>query len=216
MSFEEEYWQKLYDDPDSMDGIGNAQDHLNYIKSVFEIEKIPITSIIEFGFGMGVMLEQLVKFYNPYLVVGIEPSKFIYKKLDQDKFQINESIRLKFQNCDLQDFLEKEQAKRKPRVFDLGVCMSVFQYVDNETLESIIPLMARQCHYLYLTVPTNNELKWQEDELDYHDHYALRRSRSYYQKILRKNFTFVSSRILESKHHFDEAETSFSDLLYRF
>jgi hypothetical protein len=76
--------------------------------------------------------------------------------------------------------------------------------------------MAQKVKYLYLTVPTDKELNAQIEDLEFHDTYAIRRSRSAYQRLLKKHFTFISSRILESKVHFDESTTSFTDLLYRF
>ena len=54
------------------------------------------------------------------------------------------------------------------------------------------------------------------EDLEFKDEYAFRRSRNWYQKELKKHFTFVSSRVLESKVHFKEEDTFFTDLVFRF
>jgi hypothetical protein len=88
--------------------------------------------------------------------------------------------------------------------------------LSDKELKEIIPILAKRIKYLYLTVPTNVELGRQVSELDFKDEYAIHRTREKYQKLLKPHFTFVSARVLESKHHFDEESTVFTDLLYRF
>ena len=60
------------------------------------------------------------------------------------------------------------------------------------------------------------ELARQVEDLDFKDQYATHRTREQYQKLLRPHFTFVSSRVLESKHFYNEETTYFTDLLYRY
>jgi hypothetical protein len=212
--FESEYWKHNYSEPDTMDGIGNAKEHVKYIKSVFDIEHIDISSIIDFGFGYGVMLKKLLKAYIPYKACGIEPSKLAFNKVKEKKIKPVESTNLYLYNEDLKTWCERKDSKRLH--FDLGICMSVFQYIPNKDLDLILSKMAERVKYLYLTVPTDIELDKQIEDLEFHDHYAIRRSRDYYQKKIGKYFTFISSRVLESKVYFDESSSSFTDLLYRF
>jgi pyridoxamine-phosphate oxidase len=60
------------------------------------------------------------------------------------------------------------------------------------------------------------ELERQVEELEFCDQYAYKRSRATYQRLIRKHFTFVSARVLESKFHFKEDNTALTDLLFRF
>ena len=64
MKFEENYWQELYKKPEEMDGVGNAQDHADYLKAFFELEGVKINSMIDFGFGPGVLLKKISKIYH--------------------------------------------------------------------------------------------------------------------------------------------------------
>ena len=105
---------------------------------------------------------------------------------------------------------------KKEKTFDLGLCTSVFQYLSDEELEVVLPVMAKRIRYLYFSVPTNLELKRQVSDLDFKDEYAIHRTREKYLKLLRPHFTFISSRLLESKVHFNEETTHFTDLLFRF
>lgn len=211
--FDKTYWDKNYSDPMSMDGIGNAKEHTKYLESFLKIEHVDISTIVDLGFGYGHLFREMLKTFKPYRAVGIEPSPFAFKKAKPDKLRPVPSTDLKLYEEDLITWC---RTTRKDNKFDLGICTSVFQYLSDKDLKEVIPVLAKRIKFLYLTVPTNVELGRQVSELEFKDEYAIHRSREKYQKLLRPHFTFISSRILESKHHFDEESTHFTDLLYRF
>jgi hypothetical protein len=212
--FSKKYWDENYSKPKEMDGIANAKEHVEYMDLVFRLDFIDIGSIVDFGFGTGHLFKQALKHFIPFKALGIEPSKYVFDKADPKNLKPCASANIKLENIDLKTWALKQGVRSK--VYDLGICTSVLQYLNNEELEVCLPIMAQKVKYLYLTVPTDKELDAQIEDLEFHDTYANRRSRSAYQKILKKHFTFISSRILESKVHFDESSTSFTDLLYRF
>lgn len=211
--FDKTYWDKNYSDPMSMDGIGNAKEHTKYLESFLEIEHVDICTIVDLGFGYGHLFREMLKAFKPYRAVGIEPSPFAFKKVKPDKLRPVSSTKLELFE---EDLLTWTRTKRKDNQFDLGICTSVFQYLTDKELKEVIPVLSKRIKYLYLTVPTNIELGRQISELEFKDEYAIHRSREKYQKLLKPHFTFISSRVLESKHFFDEESTSFTDLLYRF
>jgi len=47
--FDKTYWDKNYSEPMSMDGIGNAKDHVRYLKAFLEVEHVDVSSIIDLG-----------------------------------------------------------------------------------------------------------------------------------------------------------------------
>ncbi len=212
-NFNKTYWDKNYSDPMSMDGIGNAKDHTRYLKSFLEIEHVDIGTIIDLGFGYGHLFREMMKAFIPHTAVGIEPSDYAFKKVKLDKLRPVASTDLKLYQEDLITWC---RTKRKNNEFDLGICTSVFQYLSDKDLKEIIPVLAKRIKYIYLTVPTDIELGRQVSELEFKDEYAIHRTREKYQKLLRPHFTFISARILESKHFFNQDTTSFSDLLYRY
>lgn len=211
--FDKTYWEKNYSDPMSMDGIGNAKEHTRYLKSFLDVEHVQITSIVDFGFGYAHLFREMLKAFIPYKAVGIEPSPYAFKKAKVDKLRPVESTDLKLYEEDLLTWCRTE---RKKNVFDLGICTSVFQYLTDQELKEVLPIISKRVRYLYLTVPTDVELGRQVSELDFKDEYAIHRTREKYQRLLKPHFTIVSSRILESKHFFDEESTLFTDLLYRY
>lgn len=213
IGFGQEYWAQNYEVPEEMDGIGNASEHVLYIKSVFGLEYIDISSIIDFGFGLGHLFEALLSEFKPYKAWGIEPSSYAFEKVAARNISPTPSTKFKLENIDLLTWC---RASQKVKCFDLGVCTSVLQYLTRQELEEVIPIISSRVKYLYLSVPTDKELDRQIEDLDFLDEYAVRRSRLYYQKLLRKNFTFVSSRLLESKNFFNEENTFFTDVLFRF
>ncbi len=212
--FEEEYWKTNYSELEEMDCIGNVKEHANYIKALFELEQIEINSIADFGYGTGHLFKEVLQIYKPYKAYGLEPSKYMFERSSVVDFRPVSSTNLKLENIDLLTWTKSQKQKRKS--YDLGLCNSVFQYISSEDLEEIIPVLSKSVKYLYLTVPTDKELKLQREDLGFNDTYSIKRSRKKYKKLIKPHFTFLSSRLLESKYHFDESNTQFQDLLYRF
>lgn len=210
--FDKTYWDKNYSEPMTMDGIGNAKEHVRYLKSFLDIEHVQITSIIDLGFGYGHLFREMMKAFIPHRAVGIEPSPYAFKKAKPDKLRPVESTELKLFEEDLITWCRTE---RRRNTFDLGICTSVFQYLTDKEIKEVLPIMAKRIKFLYLTVPTNIELGRQVSELEFKDEYAIHRTREQYQKLLKPHFTIISSRVLESKHFFNEDTTPFTDLLYR-
>jgi hypothetical protein len=213
LGFSQEYWDVNYQDAAEMDGIGNVEMHVGYIKNLFGMEYIDINSIIDLGFGLGHLFEALLEEFHPYKAYGIEPSDYAFKQVEARDICKVESTKFKLEKTDIVTWC---LANKKMKRFDLGVCTSVFQYLSDEELETCLPILAERCKYLYLSVPTDKELDRQIEDLEFKDEYAIRRSRRKYQKMISKHFTFISSRVLESKVHFTEENTFFTDLLYRF
>ena len=212
--FDKSYWDKNYSEPMTMDGIGNAKDHARYLKSFLAIEHVDISSVVDLGFGYGHLFREMLKTFIPHRAVGIEPSPYAFKKAKIDKLRPVETTDLKLFQEDLLTWCKTDH--KKNNVFDLGLCTSVFQYLSDKDLKTIIPILARRIRFLYLTVPTDLELGRQVSELEFKDEYAIHRTREQYQKLIRPHFTFVSSRVLESKTFFDEESTPFTDLLFRY
>ena len=212
--FDKTYWDKNYSQPMTMDGIGNAKEHVRYLKSFLAVEHVEITSVIDLGFGYAHLFREMLKAFIPYRAVGIEPSPYAFKKAKPDKLRPVESTDLKLFEEDLLTWCRTD--RKKNNNFDLGICTSVLQYLTDKEIKEVMPILSKRIKYLYLTVPTNLELGRQISELEFKDEYAIHRTREQYQKLIRPYFTFVSSRVLESKHFFDEESTLFTDLLYRY
>lgn len=217
--FGQDYWQENYDEPEEMDGIVNAKEHAQYLKAIFAVEYVDINSIIDFGFGLGYLFEKMIHEFYPYRAVGYEPSEHAFKEAKGKRdFRPVESGKLTLKNWSIEEWAahyKKEAEKKEPKRFDLGICTSVFQYLSDDVIEEVLPLMARQVKYLYFSVPTDKELKRQVDELEFKDRFAIKRSKSFYRKALKPHFTIVGNRLLESKVHFKEDNSFFTDYLFR-
>jgi hypothetical protein len=212
--FSNDYWDENYREMNMMDGIANAKQHARYIKSMMSLETIDVSSVIDFGFGLGYMLKEVLNIFKPYRAMGLEPSLYAFNKVKETKLTTVESINLKLKNIDLATWAIELSPKQNK--FDLGLCTSVFQYLTDQELELVIPAMARSVSYLYLSVPTDLELKRQRNDLDFHDRFAFPRTKGQYRKLIKDHFTIVSSRLLESRYFVEEDDSPFSDLLFRF
>jgi trans-aconitate methyltransferase len=200
----EHYWRTQYSDPKTIDGIGNVKDHSAYLRAFFNLEGFNVESLIDLGFGTGHLLKEMVRTFKPIYAEGIEPSEYVFKKF--------RSPQVTTARLDLHGWCQKHHR----RIFDLGICTSVLQYLSDREIREVLPVLSQRVRYLYLTVPTDVEYQRQDSELHFQDPYAKIRTRDWYQKILRPHFTFLSTRILESKRHYNETTTPFNDLLFRY
>ena len=213
MSFGSDYWESNYSEPKTMDGIGNAKEHTAYLKSFSELELIDISSVIDLGFGYGYLFQKVIKAFLPYKACGVEPSEYAYAKALKRKLKPVESMKLELLNETIQSWCARKEHKKLR--FDLGLCTSVFQYLSDEDLKIVLPILSQRIKYLYLTVPTDLELERQVEDLNFKDEYAIKRSREFYREIIGEHFTNISSKIWESKFYFNEETTLFTELLYR-
>jgi hypothetical protein len=213
LGFERTYWQENYSEPAEMDGIVNCAQHAQYMKAFFDVDYVDINTIIDFGFGLGFIFQEALKIFNPYRAWGIEPSADAFNEVSKRAIAPNQSTKLTLKKWDLVKW--SENVKENSKWFDLGICTSVFQYLSEEQLHSVLPVMAKSVKYLYFSVPTDFELKRQVSDLEFHDKYAISRPKKFYRKILEPHFTIIGSRLLESKVHFDEDNTFFTDYLFR-
>lgn len=215
--FSENYWQANYDEPEEMDGIVNAAQHANYLKAFFDVDYVDINSVIDFGFGLGHIFERVLHEFQPYRVWGIEPSAFAFEEAKKKRMlKPAPTTKVTLKQWSLQKWArEKGDPQKKHKWFDLGLCTSVFQYLSEEEIDEVLPVMSKMVKYLYFSVPTDHELDRQVSDLNFKDEYALRRPKEFYREKLFPHFTIVGARILESKSHFNEDNTFFTDYLFR-
>jgi len=212
--FEKEYWHKNYSEPEEMDGIANKKEHAQYLKYLMAVDYIDISTIIDFGVGLGFLFQEILKTFKPHHAVAIDPSVFALKKAEKRVRRPVLTTKLEFYNMDLLSW-SLGQNKGHP-VFDLGLCTSVFQYLSEKEIDLILPVLAKKVKFLYFTVPTNIEIRRMKDEIKFVDPYSYSRTQAFYKKKLGKYFTFVGRRLLESKFHFNQDNTFFSEQLFRF
>ncbi len=212
--FDSKYWEVYYGDLSIMDGIYNAQQHARYLQSLFELEGVHVGEIADLGFGLGHLLDAMIEVFMPYLVHGIEPSPHAFQLVNRDALQKVPSMEVLLQQTDLLSWCLDSSWDEK--VFDLGLCTSVFQYLSDEEIHTCIPILAQRFRFLYFTVPLDVELVYQTEQMDFDDVYARHRSREEYHQLFTPGFTVVASRVLESKVHFDEENSCFNELLYRY
>ena len=121
--FTQAYWEENYSELTSMDGIVNAKQHARYVRALMSLETVDVSSIIDFGFGMGYMFKEFLACFKPYRAFGIEPSESVFNEVKNKKLTDIESMNLKIKNIDLITWSEKIAPKQKS--FDLGICTSV-------------------------------------------------------------------------------------------
>ena len=198
-----------------MDGICNADQLAQALKTLFEVQCIDICSIVDLGFGLGHLFKAMIDAFIPHTAIGIEPSPYAYRQLNVHTLTSIESTEIRLHHTDLLSWcLDTTPFNHGP--FDLGICTSILQYLSDAEISTAMPILAQRVKYLYFSVPTDIELDYQVQELNFHDPYALHRSKDEYHELVSDHFTIVSNRVMESNVHFDQNSTYFYDLFYRF
>lgn len=212
--FDPDYWARYYGDLSIMDGVYNGRQHAQYLKSLFELEGVHVGEIVDLGFGLGHLLSEMIDAFMPYCVDGIEPSPHAFHHVRVEDLRRVPSMEVSLQQMDLLSWCLDSSLDDK--VYDLGLCTSVFQYLSDEEIKTCIPILAKRLRFFYFTVPLDIELEYQTEQMDFDDVFAKYRSREEYHQLFAPGFTVVASRVLESKVHFDEDNSCFNELLYRY
>lgn len=210
--FEKEYWETLYveDENSVIDGLYNSNLHALYAKSIFELVDFKILRLCDIGFGLGFLLRDFCKIFNPKFVLGLEPSRYCIERLQRQNWYKNLNLVIihnTFQNWEARFY------KKEP--FDLTIINSVIQYFPNNTLEKDIKKLSEISKFVYITLPTKKDYTVMKQELNFTDPYAYSRSGKFYKKLFSRYFHFVSYNILESKCH-KKISSPFSYELFRF
>ncbi|MBL7665076.1 MAG: class I SAM-dependent methyltransferase [Bacteriovoracaceae bacterium] len=211
MNFRKDYWRENYSDIQTMDGIYNAKEHAEYVHSLLALHEFSIKSMVDIGFGYGYLLNEFIKKFKLQKVLGIEPSEHAYKYATQ-KVLKKLPKKVKLENLSIAEWC----VTNDDIVYDFGICNSVFQYLKDEEVAKVVPYLAQKIKHLYFTVPTDREYERILKNFDFHDRFAIQRPKEFYWEILAPHFTVVSNRFLESKVHFTEEDSPFSEFFYRF
>lgn len=210
--FDETYWSTNYAEPHRMDGIGNAEAHARFLKASFDVVLEEPSSVVDLGFGLGHLFEAVLHAFQPYKAVGIDASPVAHAAVAR-RVVPPARTKLSWEQVDLATWCARpDHPKRR---FDLGVCTSVLQYLSDDEVEAVVPVLAQRVKWLYLTVPTSTELVWQRTREDFVDAWAHDRPRAFYRDAIAPHFVGVGARLLESRVLVDEADSPFTDHLYR-
>jgi hypothetical protein len=206
--FEEEYWQDVYGTGETVDGNFNAKEHARYLRSLFDLMGVRVKSIIDFGFGNGILFQAFVNQFKPAHVQGVEPSNLMFDQILAEDWYENTNIALSHTTI--------EGLSLPPALlpFDLGICNSVLQYIDTD-IEVIFDKLSTYTRYLYFSVPTKADYQRMKKDLSFEDPFAYLRTKKFYTDRLSPFFTIVSHNVLESKKYPKE-QYSFMDELYQF
>lgn len=210
--FEADFWQQIYGQPQTMDGLVNAQAHAACIASAFGVALQPVDSVIDLGFGLGRMLEAVLLALRPRRAFGIEPSPSAFESV-RGRRVAPPTTKLSLERVDLVSWCRRPDQPH--HAVDLGVCASVLQYLEDEEVAEVVPVLARRLRWLYLSVPTDEEYVQQARDEGFDDPWAISRPRAFYLDLLRPWFDVVGARLLESRVRVERWQSPFTDDLFR-
>ena len=100
--------------------------------------------------------------------------------------------------------------KKFDGTYQLGLCVSVLQYLSDADVDIVLCEMSKQCDFLYFDVVTNEEYEIMKEGSTFHDKWAIiSRTRNWYLKIILKYWRIIGNEILESKFFYPDKTNSF-------
>lgn len=143
------------------------------VTSLAEWWRVPIRSVLDVGAGKGYWRDWLTAQEPPIRYHGIDVSEYAARTFGHEL-------------ADLSTW-------QPPEVYDLVVCQSVLQYLDDEQVRSAIPVLAAACGGLLLVeVPTigdrDNVIDPDGSDLDIHW-----REGSWYRELLDEHFSEIGA-----------------------
>lgn len=207
MSLEKDYFDKIYAKTELIDGDYNAKSHARYLFQILSLVEANVNSVADYGFGKGKLLYETIKLFRPSKVMALDSSEYAYEELKKQKWV--RDWKLDLQHKELSEIVPPKKA------FDLGICNSVLQYVQDEDLEPILERISYSCRFVYLHVPSREDYEKLKLQVDFKDPWAKKRPHRIYEDLVLRYFTRVSWGLLESKTLVDEQMSPFFDSLYR-
>ena len=92
--------------------------------------------------------------------------------------------------------------------YQLGLCVSVCQYLDDKDVDLVLCELSKHCDFLYFDVVTKEEYDIMRNGSQFKDDWAIERSRKFYLNIIFKYWRIVSNEILESKYFYPTPDSS--------
>lgn len=172
--FDEAYYHRFYDSPESQVYSPEEHDHLaRFVFSYAAWSRFPIESVLDVGAGVGHWKRWIESNHPTVEYTGTEISAAMAKK---------------------HGFLNKDIARwRDRKKHDLVICMGVLQYLpDPDVAPAVANLAAMSKGLIYLEITTRTDLRENCDK-DRTDQDIYIRNGSYYRGILTKHLTQIGA-----------------------
>ena len=124
MSLEKDYFESIYKKGELIDGEYNAKSHARYLFQLFHLVEAQIDSVADYGCGGGKLLYEVLKLFRPSRVYAMDSSQHIFNEISTKQWIKDWSVRL-----EKKELVQIEPPKKS---YDLGICNSVLQYLEEE------------------------------------------------------------------------------------
>jgi SAM-dependent methyltransferase len=174
--FDAAFYRRYYLNPKTR--VHDARSHRRLAAFVFaylDYLRIPVRRVLDLGCGLGRWRTELAAHQPRATYTGVETSDHLCEKYGWGRGSVIDY--------------------RGRGSYDLVICQSVLQYVDDADVHRAITNMARLCRgALYLEVPTRDDLQRNADRATT-DRNIHRRSGAWYRAAISKHFRFAGGGI---------------------
>jgi len=200
LPFDSTYWNEIYGDGYDVDGTFNAKEHAKYLKAIFDLMNIEVRSLLDVGFGKGILLKEFAAAFRPARIVAIDPSEERIQEILRKKWIQKYNIAIKCGDI---------SSSKIHGQYTLAIFNSVAQYIPGD-LEIIFKKLSRVARYVYFSAPTDKDYVRMKKEVRFTDPYAHHRSRKEYLAAISPWYNIVSYNLLERK----SKSTKFNDEIF--
>jgi SAM-dependent methyltransferase len=168
-TFDEAYYRRFYIDRRSRaQDAGDVQRLAAFVFAYLDYLRIPVRRVLDLGCGLGRWRDALAERHPRATYTGVETSAYLCEKYG-------------WEHSSAPDYRGRGR-------FDLVVCQSVLQYLDDADAQRTVANMARLCRgALYLEITTRGDLQRFADRARTDAEIHVR-SAEWYQRIVRRYF----------------------------
>lgn len=174
--FNDAYYHRFYVNPATRVRANSGQTNLaNFVFGYLSHLEIPVSRVLDLGCGLGQWQKELIRHYPRANYQGVEISPYLCEKLGWE---------------------QGSAATFKGRgTYDLVICQSVIQYLNDTEAEMAIANLARLCRgAVYLEIITDKDWHFHCDQTMTDGNVYLRKG-AWYRERLEKYFRFAGGGI---------------------
>eukprot|EP01084_Bolivina_argentea_P123558 218963_1 len=157
-------------------------------------------------------------YYTVFCHCSNKPKSIIYYKNKMEKYSKENNKNKMNENEIFDKIFERFQCdccKYWDGSFNLGLCVSVCQYLSDNDVDIALNYLSKHCEFLYFDVVTSEEYNSMKNGSQFQDKWAIHRPKKWYRNIILKYWRMVSNCFLESKFLFpDSSDSNFPNSLY--
>jgi trans-aconitate methyltransferase len=171
-NFDSAFYRRFYHDPRTrVHSAAEIQRLATFVFAYLDYLRVPVRRVLDLGCGVGRWQREVATHHPRATYTGVETSEYLREKYGWDRGSVT-------------DYRGRGR-------YDLVICQSVLQYLEDADAHRAIANIARLCRgALYLEAPTRDDLQRNADRATT-DRNIHRRTAAWYRAIIQSHFRAI-------------------------